>query len=288
MTKNKLLLVSLKEDEAKHIAQVISNETCRKILDLLAESEATETEIAQKLNLPLSTTHYNLQQLMKSNLVVAEEFHYSQRGKEVNHYKLANQYIIIAPKNTSMHGLKEKLRSILPVAFITLVGTGIIHVYSKLFLNTASGISEVLPNVALYAQKETADAVSTVTAVAENAAQPLAAVAADQASGAVAKTAGIAAEQVSGAVQSSLSEIASRTAPDIAQNVSTAVQTIAERTVDNTTSAISNVQTSVSNNIPHISEPNYALWFLIGGLTVMVFMVLIEIIRAIKNKGEAQ
>ena len=93
MAKEKFVLVSLKEEKAKELAQIIANESCRKILDYLAEKEATESELAEKLNLPISTVHYNLQHLIEGSLVTVEEFHYSEKGKEVNHYKLANKYI---------------------------------------------------------------------------------------------------------------------------------------------------------------------------------------------------
>src|SRR3989344_3588410 len=111
MAKEKFLLVSLKEDKAKKLAQVISNDTSRKILDYLAEKEATESDLAKTLEVPISTIHYNLKALMDAGIIEVEEFHYSQKGKEVNHYKLANKYIIIAPKGT--YGIKEKLKSIL-------------------------------------------------------------------------------------------------------------------------------------------------------------------------------
>ncbi len=114
--KQKFLLVSLQEDEAKQLGQVINNDTSRKILDYLADKEATESELAKKLNIAISTIHYNLQILVKTKLVEAEEYHYSKKGKEILHYKLANKYIIIAPKST--HGIKVKLRGILPVALI--------------------------------------------------------------------------------------------------------------------------------------------------------------------------
>lgn len=106
------VLVSLEEDQAKQLAQVISNDTCRKILDQLAKNKATETELAEYVNIPLSTAHYNLSALVKAGLVVAEEFHYSQKGREVNHYSLAHKYVIIAPSSVSS-GIKEKLKSLL-------------------------------------------------------------------------------------------------------------------------------------------------------------------------------
>ncbi|MBR9698992.1 helix-turn-helix transcriptional regulator [Candidatus Woesearchaeota archaeon] len=128
MAKEKFLLVSLKEDESKRLAQVMANDTSRKILDYLADKEATESELSKKLKVPISTVHYNLQALVKGKLVEAEEFHYSKKGKEVMHYTLANKYIIIAPKST--FGLKQKLRSILPVFVVALLGSYILSFFN--------------------------------------------------------------------------------------------------------------------------------------------------------------
>lgn len=120
---NKFLLVNLNEEKTKKLAEIISSSTSRQILNYLAEKEATETELAEKLNLPLSTAHYHLQKLQEGGLVLAEEFHYSKKGREVNHYKLANKYIIIAPRETK--GLRSKLRSILPIG-LAIAGISVI------------------------------------------------------------------------------------------------------------------------------------------------------------------
>jgi DNA-binding Lrp family transcriptional regulator len=126
MASENFLLVSLEENKAKQLAQIVSNDVCRKILDFLSSKEkgATETEVSKKLEIPLSTTHYNIKQLEKSGIVKAEEFHYSEKGKEVLHYSLANKYIIIAPKATE--SLAKKLKGILPVAaFVAATGVAI-------------------------------------------------------------------------------------------------------------------------------------------------------------------
>lgn len=130
MARESFLLVSLKEEKAKKLAQVVSNESCRKILDYLTSKEATETELAERLSLPISTVHYNLRHLSDAGLVVAEEFHYSRKGREVNHYKLANKYIIIAPKTT--FGIKEKLRSILPAVLIMGAAATAVHLAGRM------------------------------------------------------------------------------------------------------------------------------------------------------------
>ena len=97
MSKSNFLLVDLNESKTKKLAETITSDTSRKILNYLAEKEQdTETKIAEQLLLPISTVHYHLQKLQEAGLILVEEFHYSPKGREVNHYKLANKYIIIA------------------------------------------------------------------------------------------------------------------------------------------------------------------------------------------------
>ena len=126
MPKSNFLLVDLNEPKTKKLAETITSDTSRKILNYLVEKEDTEANISKTLEKPISTVHYHLQKLQEAGLVTAKEFHYSQKGREVNHYKLANKYIIIAPRNVS--GLREKLRGILPVAGIVLGISAVIKI----------------------------------------------------------------------------------------------------------------------------------------------------------------
>ena len=73
---------------------------------------------------------------------MVEEFHYSPKGREVNHYKLANKYIIIAPQKIS--GLREKLKGILPVGLVVLGISGIIKIITLTKEKTFSGANEML------------------------------------------------------------------------------------------------------------------------------------------------
>lgn len=128
MTDESFLLVSLNEEKAKKLAQVLSNDTARKILDYLSKKDlVTETQIAKALKLPLSTVHYNLQHLVKSDLVNDEHFTYSEKGKQISHYSLSNKYVIIAPKKTEQ--LKEKLKKFLPVIFVTTTASLLIKYF---------------------------------------------------------------------------------------------------------------------------------------------------------------
>ncbi|MFH1073259.1 MAG: winged helix-turn-helix domain-containing protein [Nanoarchaeota archaeon] len=135
MADEPFLLVSLKESEAKKLAQVISNDTCRRILDELSHGDATETQLSKQLKQPISTIHYNLKHLLDAKLVQIDEFHYSEKGKEVNHYKLSNKYVIIAPKEAS-ETFRQKLKKLLPIVGIT-AGLALIIQFFNRFTSTS-------------------------------------------------------------------------------------------------------------------------------------------------------
>ena len=143
MSEDSFILVNLKEAKSKKLAQVISNDTSRKILDFLTKGDSTETEIAKELKVPISTVHYNLKHLTQANLVQVDEFHYSEKGKEVDHYKLSNKFVIIAPQTSKLDNLKQKLGKILPVALLSLAGAGAIQLISS-FQKTTFGLAAPL------------------------------------------------------------------------------------------------------------------------------------------------
>lgn len=128
--KETFVLVSLEEEKAKKLADVLSNDTARKILDLLSQGESSASDISKKLNIPLSTALYNLNSLVNSGLVESKEFVWSDKGKAINIYTLARKYIVIAP--TGAKGIKTQLRSILPVALISFGISAVLYAISRI------------------------------------------------------------------------------------------------------------------------------------------------------------
>jgi len=181
MAKKNLILLSLEDEKINKIANVVSNDSCKKILDFLAGKEyAAESEIADKLSLPISTVHYNLKQLMDSGLVNADEYHYSEKGREVNRYTLANKYIIIAPKKTKT-GLRQKLKNILPVALITAGAAGLIQLTTKFTQRPAAFMEKDFIQAAPLMKEASKQAIDAAPLMEEAAvrAAPVAAEAAD-------------------------------------------------------------------------------------------------------------
>jgi len=154
MSKSNFLLVDLNESKTKKLAETITSDTSRKILNHLVEREDSEANIAKDLSIPISTIHYHLQRLLEAGLVVVDEFHYSKKGREVNHYKLANKYIIIAPKRVL--GLKEKLEGILPVVLGILGISAVIKVVQQNTNTAKSLVMEAAPLMAADSMEESA------------------------------------------------------------------------------------------------------------------------------------
>ena len=116
-----LLLLDLNNELIDNIAEVMSNKTCRAILNSLADHAKTETEISEELGLPISTVHYNIQKLVKSGLVDSKEFHYSSKGREVNHYELSKSYVVISPRpKDKIKGLFKRLLTSIIIGVLTL------------------------------------------------------------------------------------------------------------------------------------------------------------------------
>ncbi|MFP4523794.1 MAG: helix-turn-helix domain-containing protein [Candidatus Woesearchaeota archaeon] len=140
MADESFMLLSLKEGQSKRLAQVIGNETCRRILDYLADRDyTTESTAAKDLGLPLSTVHYNLKSLRESGLVVADEFHYSDKGKEVPHYRLAKKYIIIAPREEQ--GFLDRLKKLWPLAAIAVGVAAVMELVQRFLLDSGEKVA---------------------------------------------------------------------------------------------------------------------------------------------------
>ena len=137
---NKYLLFSLEDDSSKKLGEIISNPTCNKIMNLLAEKELSESEIAKELNLPLNTIDYNIKNLLKSGLIEKASKWWSVKGRKIDTFKLANKMIVISPKKT----LTSKLGNIIPVAIIAGIFTIGIAYYTK---SKEILVSNTLPQV---------------------------------------------------------------------------------------------------------------------------------------------
>jgi DNA-binding transcriptional ArsR family regulator len=288
MAEEKFLLVSLKEDEAKHLAQVISNDTSRKILDHLSNiKDDTETNIAKKLKVPISTVHYNIKALIKAKLIHADEFHYSQKGKEVNHYSLANKYVIIAPKNAP-ETLRDKLKKILPVIGIIGFGTALVE-FTKFFFakkmsfgaanfgNAEKSIQSVAPAMDRAVPKvmEIVPAVNEVEPVLTKSVDAITQTAAETVTESATTTSSTGSSDV-------LTESVAAITDDVAtKSVELAEEVVVSQAVEFT--AENEVTNFVAHQSPSIFISSPTLWFLYGAVLTIVIFVIVDYVQSRKK-----
>src|SRR3990170_999353 len=102
----KLLILPLGE-ESKKITQVISNDTARQIIELLADAPLSASDIAERLQTPLTTIVYNLENLQNVGLIKVEKIKYSEKGGKSRYMHRS--------ENSSWSFLKRPTGSPLPI-----------------------------------------------------------------------------------------------------------------------------------------------------------------------------
>ena len=116
--------MNMNDERSKHVAEILANKTCKKIIDYLAETkEVSEKDISDALKIPINTVEYNLQKLLKSGLVEkTKNFFWSRKGKKIPMYKLARKHIVISPSSKSSKPNMNILKTLIPVIMIIAIG----------------------------------------------------------------------------------------------------------------------------------------------------------------------
>ncbi|MDD1658226.1 MAG: winged helix-turn-helix domain-containing protein [Methanomicrobiales archaeon] len=100
------------DERAKKIAKAMASGTATGILNLLKEGKRTATEVAEQLQIPMTTVQYHLENLREAGLIEVAERRWSVKGREVKVYGLRDQVLIVTPKRGDLKGLLLKYASL--------------------------------------------------------------------------------------------------------------------------------------------------------------------------------
>ena len=123
----KLLILPLNDKNSKKISQIISSDTARDILGVIASAPRSTSEIAEQLGIPLTTVQYNLEKLSEAGLVKVARTKYSKKMKPVKLYTPQRKLVVIVPEQTSKRDVIATLQRYLVVAAVAVVGSGAIE-----------------------------------------------------------------------------------------------------------------------------------------------------------------
>lgn len=126
----KLLILPLGE-ESKKITQVITNDTARQIIELLADAPLSANDIAQRLQAPLTTITYNLENLESVGLIKIEKIKYSEKGREVKIYAPVRKLIVLVPEKTDKNSVADILRKYLGIILSAFFVSSLIELFMR-------------------------------------------------------------------------------------------------------------------------------------------------------------
>src|SRR3989344_4984577 len=121
----KKIMISIDDERASKLADILGNKTAKNILSYLADKESSEVDISKNLNLPANTVNYNVKKLVDVGLIESSKsFFWSVKGKRIKKYKVSNKTIVISPKTNSN------------AVFGTLLIIGLTSLIIKLYSNS--------------------------------------------------------------------------------------------------------------------------------------------------------
>ncbi len=126
----KLLILPLGE-ESKKITQVISNDTARQIIELLADAPLSASDISERLQAPISTIVYNLENLESVGLIKVEKIRYSEKGRQVKIYAPVRKLIVVVPEKTDKKSVADVLRKYLGVLLAAVFASILIEFVTR-------------------------------------------------------------------------------------------------------------------------------------------------------------
>ncbi|MBN2110260.1 MAG: helix-turn-helix transcriptional regulator [Methanosarcinaceae archaeon] len=115
---DKVLILPLNEG-SKRITQILSNDRAMKVLEILADEPMSATDLAERMETPLTTIKYNIDALVEADLIKVKQTKWSRKGREIKIYEPVQKIIVVAPG-----GMKEDKASILRMLrkYLVMVG----------------------------------------------------------------------------------------------------------------------------------------------------------------------
>lgn len=118
------------DERAQKIAKAMGSQTASDILQILGEGPRSLTDITERLNLPMNTAKYHVENLLDAGLIAVEKTKYSIKGREVKIYTLTNQLLVVAPRQSNVRSLLLKYASLFGIVAVCSV---LISVLTPLF-----------------------------------------------------------------------------------------------------------------------------------------------------------
>jgi predicted transcriptional regulator len=111
-----IMILDPGDGRAQKLARAMASSAAGDILKAFEGGPMPLSVLAERLDLPLNTAKYHVQNLLEAELLEICEEKYSVKGRKVKVYGLKNQVVIVAPKTANLKSLLLKYASLFAVA----------------------------------------------------------------------------------------------------------------------------------------------------------------------------
>jgi DNA-binding transcriptional ArsR family regulator len=96
------------DERAQKIARAMASQTANAVIQAFGGGPLTSSEVARLMKIPITTASYHIENLLDAGLLEVTETRWSEKGREVKVYALANQVLIIAPPVSDLRSVLQK------------------------------------------------------------------------------------------------------------------------------------------------------------------------------------
>jgi DNA-binding transcriptional ArsR family regulator len=117
-----VLVLEPGDERAQKIAKAMASPMAGEILQLLADSPKSLTDITERLAIPMNTAKYHIENLTDAGIIAVSDTRYSIKGREMKLYSLTDQLLIVAPRRMDVRTLLLKYASLFGIVAVATIG----------------------------------------------------------------------------------------------------------------------------------------------------------------------
>ncbi|MDN5339576.1 MAG: hypothetical protein PWQ30_685 [Euryarchaeota archaeon] len=119
---NDVVVLQPGDERAQKIARAMASQTANAIIQAFGGGPLTSSEVARRMKIPITTASYHIENLLDAGLLEVIETRWSEKGREVKVYGLANQVLIIASPASDLRSVLQKYATLFGIVALASVG----------------------------------------------------------------------------------------------------------------------------------------------------------------------
>lgn len=117
-----VIVIQPGEERAQKIARAMASQTANEVIQAFSAGPMTSSEVARQMEIPITTASYHIDNLLGAGLIEVTETRWSEKGREVKVYGLANQVLIIAPQDSDLRSVLKKYATLFGIVVLASLG----------------------------------------------------------------------------------------------------------------------------------------------------------------------